>query len=69
MWNKDEAAGKGKQIKGSVKRKVGEVTKDPELENEGEEERREGEAQETFGRARRKVGDAVKDIGKKIGRG
>ena len=51
MWNKDEIKGKGKQIKGAIKNKVGEVTNDPNLEAEGEAERREGKVQEKVGRA------------------
>ncbi|HEU4388839.1 MAG TPA: CsbD family protein [Blastocatellia bacterium] len=69
MWNKDEAEGKAKQIKGSVKRKLGEITNNRELENEGKVEQQKGNVQEKVGRARRKVGDAVKEVGKKIGRG
>ena len=36
MWNKDEIKGKGKQIEGAIKVKVGEVTNNPHLEAEGE---------------------------------
>jgi len=36
MWNDDEVKGKGKQIKGAVKSKVGKVTGDSDLEAEGE---------------------------------
>jgi uncharacterized protein YjbJ (UPF0337 family) len=67
MWNKDEVEGKGKQIKGTVKDKVGEVIGNPDLEAEGEIDRAEGETQENFGKARRKVGEAIEDAGKAIG--
>ncbi|MGH9833008.1 MAG: CsbD family protein [Blastocatellia bacterium] len=50
MWNKDELEGKGKQIKGKVKDKVGEIIGNPELEAEGEAERVEGWVQEGIGR-------------------
>ena len=69
MLNKDEIKGKAKKIKGSVKDKLGEITKDRELEIEGEDERTAGEVQDEFGRARRKVREAVEEVGKKIGRG
>ena len=68
MWNKDEAEGKGKKIKGKVKDKAGELLNDPELESEGEADRIEGEVQDTFGKVRRKSGEVIEDIGKKVGR-
>jgi uncharacterized protein YjbJ (UPF0337 family) len=64
MWNKDEVKGKGKQIIGTIKDKVGEVTKNPDLEAEGEAENLEGKVQETLGRGRRKVGNVVARAGK-----
>ena len=39
MWNKDEIKGKGKEVKGTIKDKVGELTDNPTLEEEGEEDR------------------------------
>jgi len=68
MWNKDEAEGKAKKIKGKVKDKAGELINDPELESEGEADRIEGEVQDTFGKVRRKSGEVIEDIGKKVGR-
>jgi uncharacterized protein YjbJ (UPF0337 family) len=68
MWNKDEAEGKAKKIKGKVKDKAGEVLNDPELESEGEADRVEGEVQDTFGKVRRKSGEVIEEIGKKVGR-
>lgn len=68
MWNKDEAEGKAKKIKGKVKDKAGEMINDPELESEGEAERIEGEVQDKFGKVRRKSGEVIEDIGKKVGR-
>jgi uncharacterized protein YjbJ (UPF0337 family) len=32
MWNKDEVKGKGKQIKGTIKEKLGEMTGNQRLE-------------------------------------
>jgi uncharacterized protein YjbJ (UPF0337 family) len=66
MWNKDEAEGKGKQIKGTIKDKVGEVTGNRDLEAEGESERAAGNVQQNIGQARRKVGNAIEDLGDKI---
>jgi len=65
MWNKAEI--KGKQIKGAIKDKVGEVTNNPRLEAEGEAERREGKVQEKVGKVRRKVGKVVAKAGKALG--
>lgn len=66
MWNKDEVEGKGKQIKGAIKDKVGEVTNNPRLEAEGEAERLAGKVQEKVGKGRRKVGEAVVKVGKAL---
>lgn len=59
MWNKSEIKGKGKQIKGSIKDKVGEVTNNPQLEARGKAERLEGQVQQKVGKARRKVGEVL----------
>ncbi|HZN10147.1 MAG TPA: CsbD family protein [Blastocatellia bacterium] len=67
MWNKDEVEGKGKQIKGNIKDKAGEVIGNPDLEAEGEAEHAEGDVQQGFGKARRKVGEAIEDVGEAIG--
>ena len=67
MWNKDEVKGKGKRIKGAIKDKIGEVTNNPNLEAEGETERREGKVQEKVGTVRRKVGKVVAKVSKALG--
>jgi uncharacterized protein YjbJ (UPF0337 family) len=64
--NKDEVKGKFRDAKGSVKEKVGQATNDPEMIQEGRNEKSAGRAQDTFGKARRKVGDAIKDVGDAI---
>jgi uncharacterized protein YjbJ (UPF0337 family) len=66
--NKDEVEGKFEQAKGAIKDKVGEATRDRDLETEGEAQRAGGNMQEGFGTARRKVGEAVNDIGDAIKR-
>jgi uncharacterized protein YjbJ (UPF0337 family) len=66
MWNEDEVKGKGKKIKGAVKSKVGRMTGDRKLENEGEDERAGGEIQEKFGTVRKKAGRAVEKAGEAI---
>ncbi len=60
MWNKDEVKGKGKQLTGTIKDKVGEMTGNARLEAEGEAENLEGKIQQKLGKGRRKVGEAVK---------
>ena len=67
MRNKAEIKGKGKQIKGAIKAKVGEVTNNPSLEAEGEAERREEKVQEKVGKVRRKVGKVVAKVSKALG--
>jgi len=66
MRNKDEIKGKGKQISGAIKDKMGELIKDPKLESKGEAERAAGKLQEKTGKARRKTGETVQKIGKAI---
>lgn len=66
MWNKDEIEGKGKQIKGAIKDKVGEWTGNDTLEDEGEDERAEGNLQQTAGKAKRKAKEFVDDAKKEI---
>ena len=66
MASKDEIRGKAKQATGRAKDKVGEWTRDPDLEAEGEVERAEGELQEDYGRAKRKVGETIEKAGKEI---
>ena len=68
MWNKDEVAGKGKEIKGDIKEKIGHATGNRDLENEGSAEEAGGKVQKNVGKARRKVGEAIKDVGDKISR-
>jgi uncharacterized protein YjbJ (UPF0337 family) len=62
MRNKNELKGKGKQIKGRVKNKLGEMTGNRRLEAEGEAERIEGLAQEGVGKARRKADELLKSV-------
>ena len=68
MKYEDEIKGKGKQMKGTAKEKLGRFTGNRNLEDEGRGEQAEGNVQESFGKARRKVGQAVEDAGKKIAR-
>ena len=67
MWNKDEVQGKVDQVKGRIKEKVGELSNDEQLRNEGEAQHDAGHVEEAFGKGRRKVGEVVKDIADKIG--
>lgn len=59
MMNKDEAAGKLDQAKGAAKKKIGEWTNDPALQDEGTADKVEGKVREGVGSARRKVEDAA----------
>jgi uncharacterized protein YjbJ (UPF0337 family) len=66
MRYEDEIKGKGKQLKGATKEKIGKLTGDRHLERSGAGERLAGKMQQEFGKARRKVGEAVEDLGEKI---
>jgi uncharacterized protein YjbJ (UPF0337 family) len=67
MWNKDEVTGKADQAKGKMKEKIGDLTDDERLRNEGAADQAAGKAREGIGKGRRKVGEAIKDVGDKIG--
>ena len=67
MWNKDEVHGKTDQLKGDIKKGVGDLSNDEKMRDEGEADKAAGNVEEAFGKGRRKVGDAVKDLGNKIG--
>ena len=66
--NRDELEGKTEQVKGKVKKAVGDLTDNERLHDEGAADEAAGDVQEGFGRARRKVGDAIEDIGENIKR-
>lgn len=58
--------GRENRSKGAVKSKVGEVTGDSDLENEGEAEKTGGQIQEKFGNLRKTAGKAIEDAGEAI---
>jgi uncharacterized protein YjbJ (UPF0337 family) len=62
MINKDEAAGKMEQGKGTIKEKVGEWTGDAELEAEGQADQVAGNVREKAGTVERKVDETVDDL-------
>ena len=58
----DRAKGKGKQAMGSAKEKIGDVTGNDKMRQEGAGQKTEGKAQDTFGRAK----DKAKDMKDKV---
>lgn len=66
MKYEDELKGKGKQVKGVVKEKLGKVTGDRDLEDEGKADRLKGDVQEGYGKIKRRIGETVEDIGERI---
>lgn len=60
MLRKNEIEGKGKQVKGALKEKVGELTDNPDLEAKGEVELQEGKTQANTRQTFRKVDERVK---------
>jgi uncharacterized protein YjbJ (UPF0337 family) len=68
MINKDEAAGKIEQGKGTIKEKVGEWTGDAELETEGQADQVAGHVREKAGTVERKVDETVDELKKNLNR-
>jgi len=68
MLSKNEIKGKGKQIEGAIKAKIGELTDNPGLEAKGEAECLEGKVQEKAGKAFRKIDEATEKADKAISR-
>ena len=66
--NRDEIEGRKEQLKGKVKKAVGDLTDDEQLHDEGVVDEAAGDVQEGFGRGRRKVGEALDDLADKIKR-
>lgn len=66
MINRDEVEGKVESLKGKAKQAVGDLTDDPVLKEEGDQDEIAGKTQEAIGTARRKVGEAVEKLGEKI---
>ena len=62
MLKKNEIKGKARQIKGRVKEKAGEITGDPELQDEGTAERIEGKIQQKVGQAQAGAEKALKKV-------
>jgi uncharacterized protein YjbJ (UPF0337 family) len=58
----NRAEGKLKDVKGRVKRQVGEWTDNEKLQGEGMADQAEGKVQNTFGRAKDKVEDFADDV-------
>ena len=52
--NSNEIKGKGKQIKGRMKEKIGEITGDPGLRDEGQADGTEGKVQQKVGQVHRR---------------
>ena len=64
--NKDELDGKVDQLKGKVKRAVGDATGNQRLHDEGVADEVAGNVEEGFGKARRKVGEVLHEVAHKV---
>jgi len=64
--NRDEIEGQGEALKGKIKKGVGNLTDDPQLEEEGTDDEAAGNAQKAYGTAKKKVGEVIEDAGKAI---
>jgi uncharacterized protein YjbJ (UPF0337 family) len=52
---KDEVAGKAHEVKGSLKQAVGQVTGNPKVEDEGQQEKIAGKVQKKIGQVERVI--------------
>jgi uncharacterized protein YjbJ (UPF0337 family) len=59
--NSDEVEGKGRKALGAIKEKLGRVTGNDRLEEQGSAEQTAGGFQAGVGKVSRKVGDAIDD--------
>jgi uncharacterized protein YjbJ (UPF0337 family) len=53
----DRATGKLHEVQGAIKQKVGELTKNPDLEDEGKTEKAGGKVQSFVGKVEKAVGE------------
>jgi uncharacterized protein YjbJ (UPF0337 family) len=63
--DKNRVEGKGKDIKGRVKRQVGEWTGDANLQDEGTMDQAEGKVQNAWGKVKDSARDIKNDINRK----
>jgi uncharacterized protein YjbJ (UPF0337 family) len=68
MRNRDEIAGKAKEIKGKLKKGAADVTGDERLRGEGDVEEAVGKGRQTLGKGRRKVGETLERAGRRVKR-
>lgn len=59
MMNKDQVAGKVKEVEGRVQAAVGALRDDPEAEAEGKVKAVEGQAQQVVGNVKKALHDAI----------
>jgi uncharacterized protein YjbJ (UPF0337 family) len=64
--NRDQVEGKAREIAGKAKQKVGDLTDNQDLKDEGAADEVVGQAQNTVGHAKENVGNAIKDLGERI---
>lgn len=60
--SKDKWTGRGKQLKGKAKEKLGQLSGNEEVEAEGLGEQVEGKVQETWGKAKEEIEDLKDEI-------
>ena len=65
MRYENELKGKGKQVKGSAKEKLGELSGNRDLQERGNQERVEGRVQERLGRPKEKSAKQLKNLAMK----
>ena len=64
--NRDELKGKAEALKGKIKQATGDVTRNPDLHDEGVVDEVAGKTRAAAGRVRRKVGEALEYVGNAI---
>ena len=56
LSSSDKATGKFHEVKGAIKQKAGELTKNPNLESDGRAEKNAGKVQKAVGKIEKAVG-------------
>jgi len=64
--DKDKWQGRGRQVTGDIKERVGKLTDDEEMAEEGRAEQAKGKVQETVGKAKEKLEDVAEDLKDKV---
>jgi uncharacterized protein YjbJ (UPF0337 family) len=57
--NKDQVAGRAKELKGTLKEKTGKMLDNPKMQSEGTADKLGGKAQKTYGDSKERLKDGI----------